>query len=141
MESCISEAGKFLLCSVTDGEDKRHKIFFLEGKGLVKGWSILAGKLRALGIKGKSEEKEVEKTKGGTIVKGLSFVEVVNLKKTPSNVVWVDVGESVPKKAMGTLNNYLVGSWKTSPNSFPIVKEVEAWARGAWRLKGKVLVA
>ena len=53
----------------------------------------------------------------------------------------MDASESVPKKAMGTLNNCLVGSWKTSSNSFPTVKEVEAWARGAWRLKGKVLVA
>ena len=63
LESRINEAGRFLLCSVTNGEDKRHKIFFLEDKGLVKGWSILAGKLRALGIKGKPEEKEVEKLK------------------------------------------------------------------------------
>ena len=42
---------------------------------------------------------------------------------------------------MGTLNNCLVGSWKTPPDSFPTVTEVEAWARGAWRLKGNILVA
>ena len=138
MESRVNEAGRFLLCSVTDGEGKRHKIFFPEGMGLVKGWSILAEKSRALGIKGKQKEKVVEKSKEGILVKGLSFAEVVNLRKTPSNAAWVDAGESVPRKAMGTLNNCLVGTWKTPPASFPTVKEVKAWARGAWRLKGNI---
>ena len=70
--------GGFLLCSVTDGKEKRRKIFFPEGRGLVNGWALLAKKLkelringktkanqRNLGVKGKSEEKEEELTEDG----------------------------------------------------------------------------
>ena len=34
-----------------DGEGKRHRLIFLEGKGLLKGWALQAKKIRALGIK------------------------------------------------------------------------------------------
>ena len=43
--------GRFLLCSVRDGEGKRHRLIFAEGKGSVRGWDLLVEKLRALGIK------------------------------------------------------------------------------------------
>ena len=33
-----------------------------------------------------------------------------------------------------------MGSWKTEPDSFPSTKEMETWARVAWRLKGDLLV-
>ena len=42
---------------VRDGEGKKHSIFFPEGKGFVNEWSILAGKLKEVGVK-MSQEKE-----------------------------------------------------------------------------------
>ena len=33
-----------------DGEGKKHNIFFSEGKGFVNGWSLLAGKLKEVGV-------------------------------------------------------------------------------------------
>ena len=46
LECHSNEAGRFLLCSVHDLEAKRFFLIFLEGKGLIGGWNILAEKLR-----------------------------------------------------------------------------------------------
>ena len=43
-------ARRFLLCSVRDGEGKRHLLIFPEERGLVRGWDLLTEKLRALEI-------------------------------------------------------------------------------------------
>ena len=43
-------AGRYLMCSVSDMDGKRYKIFFPEGKGLINGWNLLIEKLRALGL-------------------------------------------------------------------------------------------
>ena len=63
MESYKNAVGKFMSCSIIDGEGKRHKIFIPEGRGLIKGWTLLADKLRELGIKGMIDER---KNKGET---------------------------------------------------------------------------
>ena len=63
MESHRNDAGNYLSYSVIDGEGKRHKIFILEGRGLIKGWVLLADKLKEFGIKGKIDER---KNKGET---------------------------------------------------------------------------
>ena len=42
------------------------------------------------------------------------------------NVVWVDVGDCVSGKALGSLKYCLIGKWKTKPEPFPAAKEVEA---------------
>ena len=42
---------------------KRHKIFIPEGRGLIKGWDLLAAKLRELGIK---EKTKIKRNVGGT---------------------------------------------------------------------------
>ena len=47
------------------------------------------------------------------------------------NVVWVDVGERVPKEALGTLKFYLTGRWRTQPRTIPMAHDLEAWARVA----------
>ena len=51
LECGSNKAGRFLQCMVRDGEGKKHSIFFPEGKGLINGWSILAGKLKEVGVK------------------------------------------------------------------------------------------
>ena len=43
---------------VRDGEGKKHSIFFPEGKDLVNGWSILAEKLKEVGVKMPQEKEE-----------------------------------------------------------------------------------
>ena len=57
MESLRNNARKYLVCAVTDGEGKRHKIFILEGRGLLKGWDLLTAKFRELGVQEKTNEK------------------------------------------------------------------------------------
>ena len=52
MEIQRNDVGKFLSCSITDGEGKKHRIFISEVRGLIKGWVLLADKLRELGFKG-----------------------------------------------------------------------------------------
>ena len=56
--------------------------------------------------------------------------------RSRDNTIWVDVGDFHPRSSLGTLRNYLVGNWKEHPNSFPLAKEVESWAKAVWRLKG-----
>ena len=57
LECGSNKAGRFLQCMVRDGEGKKHSIFFSERKGFVNRWSILAGKLKEVGVK-MSQEKE-----------------------------------------------------------------------------------
>ena len=50
LESHANEVGRFLLCSMVDSESKRYCLVFLEGKGILGGWVLLAEKLRFLGV-------------------------------------------------------------------------------------------
>ena len=59
LDSKKNDAGRFLLCFVTDEDGKRHKLFFPEGRGLVNGWSILVKKLCGLGLVSTQGEKKV----------------------------------------------------------------------------------
>ena len=51
LECKENNAGRFLLCSVTDGEGKKHWLVFPEGRGFLNGWTMLAAKIRGLGFK------------------------------------------------------------------------------------------
>ena len=37
-----NDAGRFLLCLVTNADGKRHRLFFPEENGLINGWTLLA---------------------------------------------------------------------------------------------------
>ena len=50
LECRSNKEGRFLLCFVCDLEAKRFCLIFLEGKGLIGGWNILAEKLRETGV-------------------------------------------------------------------------------------------
>ena len=158
LESHKNDAGKYLSCLVTDGEGKRHKIFIPEGRGLIKGWVLLVAKLIELGIKGKTEERRdavgnkellatqerrvIEDENDGSLFPGKSFVEVTKAERSHSpNMIWVDVGECLPREAMKTLKFCLVGRWENPPDTCPTDLELEAWARTTWRLKGSLMVA
>ena len=57
LESKENSAGRFLLCSVTDAEGKRHRLVFPEGRGILNGWTLLVEKIRGLGFKALQESK------------------------------------------------------------------------------------
>ena len=143
MENHENEARKFLRCSVTDGEGKRHKIFIPEVRGLIKGWDLLAVKLRELSIKEKIEVKRnvgetnelrdartvkvVEDGNKGNPSQGRSFAEVVKTERSRSlNTIWIEVGESLSRDEMGTLNFCLVGRWENHLDSYPSTMEMES---------------
>ena len=50
LERRSNNAGNFLYCSVRDAGWKRFGICIPEGRGLVRGWKIMAEKLRSLGV-------------------------------------------------------------------------------------------
>ena len=52
----------------------------------------------------------------------------------------MDAGNCVSGEVLGTLQFCLIRTWKTRPYPLPAAKEVEAWARLAWRLKGSVMI-
>ena len=54
--------GRFLLCSATDLDGKRHRLFFPEGNGLINGWTMLEGVLQDMGYKeDRGERKKINK--------------------------------------------------------------------------------
>ena len=70
LESKENNAGRFLLCFVTDGEGKKHWLVFSEGRGFLNGWTMLAEKIRGLGFKPRQENipmriATVDPPKGG----------------------------------------------------------------------------
>ena len=73
---------------------------------------------------GKSALKDVDE--GGSSVK---------------NAVWVDVGDCVYGKELGSLQFCLIDRWKTKPEYYPMSEELEVWFRGAWRLNEEVKLA
>ena len=58
VERRSNKAGNFLYCSVRDAGWKRFGICIPEGKGLVRGWKIMAEKLRSLGVGLKRSERQ-----------------------------------------------------------------------------------
>ena len=58
VERRSNKAGNFLYCSVCDAGWKRFGICIPEGKGLVRGWKIMAEKLRSLGVGLKRSERQ-----------------------------------------------------------------------------------
>ena len=82
LERRSNEEGRFLLYSVRDLEAKRFCLIFLEGKGLSGGWSILADKLREVGV---------------VLIGGLKnplSIEVLKKEKEPEPRTYADVAKS-----------------------------------------------
>ena len=58
LERRSNKAGNYLYYSVCDARWKRFGICILEGKGLVRGWKIMAEKLHSLGVGPKRLERQ-----------------------------------------------------------------------------------
>ena len=110
--------GRFILSSVRDEEGKRYRLIFPEGKGLVKGWLLLAEK----GTQGKIVIRRQAETYGGIIEKGLSGAVIVKPQRCVGSTLWMDVSSLVPKGSLGVLHNCLVGGWREVPAP-PLVSE------------------
>ena len=156
LESRVNNAGRFLLCSVTDGEGKKHWLVFPEGRGLVNGWSMLAGKIRGLGFKPRQEmiprrsvtsdppsrgEKCISFRKNIVTCEGESALkEVGEGGSSVINAAWVDVGDCSNGQVLGPLQFCLIGRWKIKPAPYPRSEELETWFRAVWRLNEKVRI-
>ena len=68
------------------------------------------------------------------------FKRIRDSRRLRKNVVWVNVGDCLPKVLMGILKYCLVGSWKTPLDPSSSASEVEEWVRVAWRLKGNLMM-
>ena len=151
-------AGRFLLCSVIDDEGKKHRLVFPEGKGFLNGWTILAEKIRGMGIETFRENRpmrilKAEQPKGD--VKKWT-VESKNVgtwggqhdrkvedvvSSCMESAVWMDVGDCVYGRELGSLQCCLIGKWKIKPDPWPVAKVMEAWFKDAWRLNVGVKLA
>ena len=57
LESSKNDVERFILCSVANEDGKRHRLFFLEGNGLINGWTLLEEALQDMGTKESRGEK------------------------------------------------------------------------------------
>ena len=91
----------------------------------------------------KEEGKENKRLSNNKVLSwGRPNIKVVDKGgSSVKNAVWVDVSDCVSGKALGILQFCFIEKWKTKPEHLPAAKEVEAWAREAWRLKGGVMLA
>ena len=148
LEMRKNEHGRFLLCSVTDLDGKRHKLFFPEGNGLLNGWIMLENALQATGhkeVRGDSEKAvkifsngNSDKQKGG--VASEISMKLMSPGRSKQETIWVNISEYSPKGALGLLKYGVVGSWKTLTATTQTLTEVVNWAKRVWRLKGRIAI-
>ena len=156
LESKVNKAGRFLLCSVTDGEGKKHWLVFPEGRGFLNGCCLLAEKIRGLGFKSRVEnipgrtatlvpskrDEECTSFKKNIVTcEGESALRDVKVgDKSVINTGWVDVGDCIHGKSLGSLQSCLIGRWEIQPASYPGLEELETWFSDAWRLNKDVML-
>ena len=140
--------GRFLLCSVTDLDGKRHRLLFPEGNGLINGWTMLEGALQDMGYKeGRGDrnkltkissidklENQKEKLHPGT------SLDIKNPGRRRQESIWLDISDCCQKGELGLLKYGVVGSWKARPDTAQSLLEVEAWAKRVWKLKGHIAI-
>ena len=120
LERRSNKAGNFLYCSVRDAGWKRFGICIPEGRGLVRGWKIMAEKLRSLGVGIKRLERqktnpreEIKVPKKSIMDTPKSYAKAVTgtgLGIT-EDVVRVRVGKNETVERLGQLESCLVGWW------------------------------
>ena len=129
---------------------------FPEGRGVINEWSILAEKIRGLGFKPRQEnsprrtatldqlkrgEKCTSIRKDIVTCEGKSALKDVDEGgKSVINAVWMDVGDCIHGKALGSLQFFLIGRWKIQPVPYPRSEELETWLRDAWRLNEELML-
>ena len=102
LEKKENGVGNYMLCSVMDLEAKKLCLVFPEGRGLIKGWVLLAEELRFLGViftlEGKNTTLKglvvgVEKKKGVKPREKGDFVKVVKKNEgRRGDALWLEIG-------------------------------------------------
>ena len=115
----INGHGRFILCTVTDLDGKFHRLFFLEGNGLINGWTLIEEAVKATGYeKDKTDEgKPVqsfslgkgEKHKGG-LSSDKPPAEIMFDGRLEQDTIWLDISECILKGDLGMLKHGVVGS-------------------------------
>ena len=127
--------GRFLLCSVTDLDGKRHRLLFPKGNDLINRWTLLEEALQATGYKeDKGEKRKLAKTsslgkaerQNGGLIPNNSSMEITSPGKRRQDTIWLDISECIPKGDLGLLKYDVVGSWKSQPATDLLLTEVEA---------------
>ena len=132
-------------------EAKKLCLAFPEGNGLVRGWFMLAKKLRALGVSipvvRNSFQFDPTAGKVGSSVKGLknesgSFAEVVKRKTGESgDSLRVHLGEQELLCREEQLGRCLMGCFGGSPKSIPLLSSLKRWIFESWLLKGDLRIS
>ena len=133
---------------VSDVDEKRHKLFFPEGKGLINGWNLLIEKLRALGLQGCSELPKPHwetKAQWGAEFHMEGFSHEASFAKVTKNgggrqaSTWVDVSDCKPRVDLGSLKFCLVGSWKTQPEG-SFITGAGSLGKGGMEIEGECFI-
>ena len=123
LECRSNKEGRFLLCFVCDLEAKRFCLIFLEGKGLIGGWNILAEKLRETGV-----------VPSGGLKDSLSL-EVLRKEKKMEPRTFADVAKSKTGR-LGDKFWLELGSLNIAELDF-----LKSWAYHNWLLKESLNIA
>ena len=149
LERRSNKAGNYLYCSVRDAGWKRFGICIPEGRGLVRGWKIMAEKLRSLGVGLKRLERqktivreEIMAPETSMMDTPKSFAEAV--KGTGSGiieeVIRVRVGKNETVERLGQLESCLVGWWGGGTSPIPDLKTLKYRAWHTWKVTGRMKV-
>ena len=149
LERRSNKAGNYLYCSVRDAGWKRFVICIPEGKGLVKGWKMMAEKLRSLGVgfkrleRQKTYDREERKVPEKSILDtNKSFVQAVTgtgLGKS-EEAVRVRVGKNEVEERLVQLESSLVGWWGGGTSPIPDLKSLKQRAWQARKVTGSMKV-
>ncbi|RVX16461.1 hypothetical protein CK203_005894 [Vitis vinifera] len=142
-------AGRLILCSVCSVETKRFTLSFPEGRSLPGGWSILAEKLRFLGVVSSKEMKLPSPTASRSLEIGSSSVNplkgsIVDLVKKEhglvNEAVWIQIGEEEVQPRTEHLSSCLVGRWGDFLDPTPDLLALRSWVGHNWSLRGGVRI-
>ena len=134
-----------------DLEAKRFCLVFPEGTGLVRGWFMLAQKLRALGITNQAMRKvdlgtstsvkDDYRVKGKEKGKGV-YPKAVRMETGElGEALWVHVGERDLISREEQLSRCLVGCFGDSVEVVPSLSLLKEWAYERWSLKGGLKIS
>ena len=149
LEEDMREKHPQLYCSVRDAGWKRFVICIPEGKGLVKGWKMMAEKLRSLGVglKRLERQKTYDREERKVLEKSIldtpkSFVQAVTgtgFGKS-EEAVRVRVGKNEVEERLVQLESSLVGWWGGGTSPIPDLKSLKQRAWQAWKVTGNMKV-
>ena len=149
LERRSNNVGNFLYCSVRDAGWKMFGICIPEGKGLVRGWKIMAEKLRSLGVgpkilvRQKNVRKEIkvpEKRLAMATPKSFAKAVAGTGFGTSEEVVRVRVRKDEIVERLGQLESCLVGWWGGGTSSTPDLKSLKHRVWSTWKVTGSLKV-